>query len=730
MKHIRSIWDRLLFKYSRSDETPWWLFRIQFPPAKQLVWVTVAYIFLTVLWTYPMISSFQTAILATPANANNPDTLQAVWVNWYLFNRWFSHFPILSTDIFYPLQINMTYQSFGFSQFLIALPITTLFGPIAGANIVISFSFIVAAVAMFIIVWSYSKRTFLSFVGGWIFVITPAHMANIELSSFRNSGIHWLAILQLFLLIWVYKPTIFRSVGIGVFLIFVSFVSGYFGLFSGLYTSLFAVFAIQQTRSMHFLKQLLPHLFIIFALWGGSMYALLAIPGATYTPLTDQTHLKQSELYVHDRAELRDWQRRQSLYISSFSLTDFVTPQKSHPLRQLFGTGQEFPYQSPLNGYIGIPILILIIYTWWRWKTPRPLILFVVFLLSLSMGISMRIWYTQSFPGLPGTFWLLDAFSFFRNATRPALLILWAWIPLTFVIVYGLYHSPRGFTFLFFICCLIDFWPPKWQMVPVQADSSATILAQHQNAGAILTLPYNRNDDRPLVNQMCHGHPIAGGYLSRTPNFPTPMYGSIQQLPEQKDIFDYQPAQELANMGIRTVVLNQHEQQDTYNSLLNSGARLMGTYGSQHILSMPIPAHATLSPRYGWREPESDSQRTWRWAQSTSSVSLIADRDQIVTLRFAVSHFSQDQNVRWYVNGKDMGILEVPKLGSTLTKQVVFLTNAGMNTIEFISQPPVALTEDDIALTFTEFHITDVSEVFNARTITTPPQMPLRVGCP
>lgn len=730
MNRIHSIWNTLKMKHSPSDEMPWWIIPIQFPPAKQLVLVTIAYMFLTLLWTWPMAYSFQTAILSTPANANNPDTIQAVWVNWYLFNRWLSQFPLFSTDIFYPLQVNMTYQSFGLSQFLIALPITTLFGPIAGANAVIALSFIVAAFAIYIMAWSYSKNPFVSFVSGCLFAITPAHMANIELSSFRNSGIHWLAILHLLLLIWMNKPTIFRSIGISIFLVFTSFVSGYFGLFSGLYTGLFTVFTIYQARSTYIFKHISPQLLMVLGLWGSVMYAILAIPGVRYTPYTDQTYLEQSELYVHDRAELRDWQRRQSLHISSFSLVDFVTPQKSHPLRQLFGTPQDFPFQSPLNGYLGIPIVLLLIHTWWKQKTARPLIIFVVFLLSLSMGISLRVWYTQPFPSLPGTFWLLDTVSFFRNATRPALLILWAWIPIIFVIVYRLQNSSNMFVLIFFIACLIDFRPPNWQMVSAKADKSANILAQQPNAGAVLMLPYDRNDDRPLINQMCHGHPISGGYLSRTPNFPTPMYGIIRELPYQADIFDHQPSQELANMGIRTVVLNQHAPQYAYANLLNSGAQLVGTYDSQQILSIPSAVHATLIPRYGWQIPENNGQKTWRWAQSTSSVSLIADRDQIVTLRFAVSHFSHNQNVRWYVNGRDMGTLEVPKLGSTLTKQVVFFANAGMNTIEFISPLPATMSEHDIALTFTEFRLTKVNEVINARTIPIPTQMSLRLGCP
>lgn len=730
MIHIRGIWNKLQSNPSPPDHVPWWVIQIRFPPTTQLALVAVLYTFLTVVWTWPMASSFRTAILATPANADNPDTIQAVWVNWYLLNRWISHFPLLSTDVFYPLQINMTYQSFGFSQFLLALPITTLFGPIAGANSIIALSFIIAAIAIYVMAWSFSKRPFLSFVSGWIFVITPAHMANIELSSFRNSGIHWLAILHLLLLIWIHKPTIYRSIGISIFLVLVSFVSGYFGLFSGLYTSLFIIFTTYQFRSLPIFKTFLPQLLIILGIWGSIMYAMLNIPGATYTPPTSQTHLKQSELYTHERAELRDWQRRQSLHISSFSLVDFVTPQKSHPLRRLFGSDEFFPYQSPLNGYLGIPILLMLAYTWWKWKTTRPLLIFVVFLLSLSMGISLRVWYTQPFPSLPGTFWLLDTVSFFRNATRPALLILWAWIPIVFVIVYCLNHSSNVFTLIFFLCCLIDFWPPSWQMVPIRADNSAKMLSQRPNAGAILTLPYNRNDDHPLINQMCHGHPIAGGYLSRTPNFPTPMYGSVQKLPKMNDIFYYEPAQELANMGIRTVVLNQSEQEDTYIHLIKSGARLVGTYDSQRILSMPTPAHASLSPRYGWQDPENDGERTWRWAKSINSVSLIADRDQIITLRFAVSHLNTDYDVRWYVNGKDMGTLEVPKLGSTLTKQTIFMANAGMNTIEFISQPPINISADDIALTFTEFRILKVNEVFNARTISTPPPMTLRIGCP
>lgn len=79
--------------------------------------------------------------------------------------------------------------------------------------------------------------------------------------------------------------------------------------------------------------------------------------------------------------------------------------------------------------------------------------------------------------------------------------------------------------------------------------------------GAVLELPPRTNDSRAMLNQVCHGRPLAGGYLARTPDYP-PINGAsaTQRLwaaeAEQPDIFAHQPAAELAALGVRFVTLS------------------------------------------------------------------------------------------------------------------------------------------------------------------------------
>src|SRR5512135_2740677 len=100
---------------------------------------------LTLLMTYPLITR-----LGSVYAGNNEDLWTFQWDNWWTRTALVHGFDTLYTHAqFYPLGVSLATHSLSYYNSIIWIPLSALFGDIAGYNITILLTFILSGYTMF-----------------------------------------------------------------------------------------------------------------------------------------------------------------------------------------------------------------------------------------------------------------------------------------------------------------------------------------------------------------------------------------------------------------------------------------------------------------------------------------------------------------------------------------------------------------------------------------------------
>jgi hypothetical protein len=415
------------------------------------------------------------------------------------------------------------------------------------------------------------------------FVLTPAHLKNVEWAADENAALHWLVLVHLVGVWWLRRPDVRRSAALVGTMIVVSLSSGYFGLFGMVYLSLMAGISlwVRPTRAWRSVVAL--WYVIVGTVWAGIMAVLSS-------DLTNPLRLAgmywdATQLTLNGGKGLADWVMRQTTWLHVVSFADLVTPLANHPLWGALPLIANRSYPSEMGGYLGVVCIGVFIWTLYAQPQTRAVGAWVGVLMVLSCGLDVKLWYDQSFPALPGLFWGFDVVGVFRNALRPGLFLLYAWIPLLLVISYGLTQITRRWLLvLSCVVMMIDFLPPGWVVTPMRATAMAKLIPHDGSAGAVLTLPFKKNDQQPLIDQMCHLRPIVTGYLARTPIYPLEWSALTQPADHTRLVLPYAGVTALQNMGIRYVVTQTPALMAAVAGMSNDGVQAKASAGNDAIV--------------------------------------------------------------------------------------------------------------------------------------------------
>jgi hypothetical protein len=403
-------------------------------------------------------------------------------------------------------------------------------------------------------------------------------------------------------------------------------------------------------------------------------------------------------------AGLRDWQMRQTIWLHVVSMADLVTPLAEHPLWGLVPFVAQRPYPSEMGGYLGVVVLALISWHGWHRSAVRPLLGVALVCTLLAGGLELKLWYDQGFASIPGPLWLLDTVGVFRNATRPGLFLLYAWIPLALVVADALDALPvRWVQLVVVVCALVDFAPPHWVTAPVATGPAARLVSA--DGGSVLTLPVKKNDQQPLIDQLCHRLPIVAGYLARTPAYPVTLDPRL--VPAARSSTAVLPVDGytmLQNIDVQTIIASDRA---TADALVAHGAGQLESVGTTAGASVYRLARGRLPVAMagaGWWEPEGASPREWRWTTDRAEIVFVSVQPRRVSLQFSASRLTAG-SLELALDDATIGSVAVPAQPAAIDRVVWLTIPAGRSVLTLTTATDVDPHGRAVGVAFTMLRV-------------------------
>ncbi|MFH1459856.1 MAG: DUF3108 domain-containing protein [Candidatus Omnitrophota bacterium] len=391
---------------------------------KAEIFIILLYLFLSICATFPVIFRLNSAIYGTAT-----DSLAWIWEFWWLKYSYLKGLPsdfisILSSPFglnnphLYPVWVV-------FNRYL-----TILMGEIAAYNIQVLGSFFLSGLAMYALVFYFTKNRLASFFSGLVLMFSPYHFAR-SWEHLCLSNMHWMLFYIISLFNLYQKRTYGSAFICGVcFALIGQFSSYYYVYFMGIFTILFfvfnvgyAVFRKQKVR----LKEIFQ--FVKLSIAGLTVIALIMLPQIW-------RHLKMV-IYSSSKAQTTGIIRSfGQLFSDAARPLNYFLPTVYHPL---LGKITKVFVDTPLYGensggeqslYLGVIPIFLAFAGYKSWKKRRIsrrsnpatdfLICFWVFALFTFMVCSFSpYWGIKNVFFIPfPSFFLFKIFPMIRNYAR------------------------------------------------------------------------------------------------------------------------------------------------------------------------------------------------------------------------------------------------------------------------------------------------------------------------
>jgi hypothetical protein len=388
------------------------------------------YSFLGVILTWPLTLNLTRGVIGA---VDGVDAYQNAWNLWWIASAITSlQNPFFSPLLFYPDGVDLFWQPIGFSQGILALPVTLTLGPIAAVNWVVLTSFTIGGYATFVFTRRMTGDEIAALVAGATFVCSPYHMEKVIDGNLEVAAVHWLPWYACTLLLLLERPSWRWALAAGAMLVWVSLGSWYYGLFAVLYTGCAAcIWGYGAFRSSERNRRVL-HGARVFA-WGMSPLIVWAL---ALTPALTSLATNSDEML---------WDMRFILVARSADLVDVFLPS---PVNPWWGPAvrawrnQIYPDASIWNvalGWVALSLGTLGSLAFrrraWRWA----LLALACLLLALGPQLKIAGWNT----GLPLPYALIQDLPGIRAGQRPNHMAVMVSLCLAVLVAYGVQAGRR-----------------------------------------------------------------------------------------------------------------------------------------------------------------------------------------------------------------------------------------------------------------------------------------------
>ena len=659
--------------------------------------------------TWPVALQLGDGVMTTPERTVNPDLGQNVWNVWHFAATWRDGDLLWSRLVAAPLAINLATQSYGLTNLVLTLPIALIAGPIVAANSIILLGFWAGIVLMTVLAVRVTRSLPLAFVLACVFVLSPAHLKNIEWAADENAALQWIVLVHLASVWWLRLPDLRRASVLALVMIVVSLASGYFGLFGVVYVGLLTLATLWAVPVRRWRGAVLTSGAAVVVFWAGVMAVLSS--DLTNPLVRAGVHWDAAQVSIGGTEGLRDWVMRQTIWLHVVSVADLITPLRNHPLWGNVPVIAQVRHPSEMGGYLGLVCLGLLVWTSRHHRVVRVLVGVAAVCIVLAGGLELKLWYDQPFAAIPGLFWILDVVGVFRNASRPGLFLLYAWIPLVLVLAYGVARIQRRWVVVL-VCAgmLVDFAPPPWVVVPMQSRAIASAIPTNDLVGAVLTLPVAKNDQQPLLDQLCHQRPIVAGYLARTPGYPVAWDALTVPRDTARMLLPQDGVTALHNMGIRYVVGTSAAARTALDTLALEGVQQVAVSDGAAVYAVPDRAVPVLSAGTGWWDEESATGRVWRWSTGDASLVLLSAMPRRIQLVIEASSVAGVDS-QWELDGRPIGAIAIAAQPGQTNRVLSLVIPAGRSVLRMRAPTVTDTYGRSVAVAFTQLYIRSAQPV-------------------
>jgi hypothetical protein len=672
------------------------------------VGVFVGYLLLATYVTWPLLLHMPSSVIQK--GARPVDAGQGIWNLWWMQQALLhGQNPYITRYLFFPETINLFYQTLSPPNTILALPATLLAGPILAFNALTLLSFGLSGYATYRLVRPLVHDRIAAIVAGGIYAFSPYHMQVLLGGTLESIAIQWIPLYILCLVRTLHKPTNLNLVIAALALITTTLASYYYGIYCAIYTAFHILFFLHTAQDWRQRTQRFAVGMGIGLIWLLAFVPFVWNAGALST------------------ATPEDWYARQVFH--SVALFDLIAPSTLHPIWGAASAGwlgALHPFGVEAGASLGIAIYVLMLIGVVKHaRVAWPWLALALALLLLALGPELQI--TGQPTGIPMPFMLLDYAEPLRNSSRPGYFVALWMLPVSVLAGYGvaairsIVHIRQPLLIAGAIAILVfELLPRPWPMLRLHVDQLYAELANLPERGAVLELPPDNDYSQSMLNQLCHGRPLAGGYLARTPDYPPVAYDSaLQQLWYAKapaaDIFTFDTAGELATLGIQIVALNLDELSPKRLTLLRQQLSALGIerYAQDdHVELYTIDmrrAHPLLLPAAGWAPPETDRRITWRWMADQADTRILTRSSAIVRISFTATAYQSARPLKLRFDQVSAGEYDIPVAPAARRLNLVLFVPAGEHSLSFesIAQPTtdhrrLSLSIEQLQVTGTE----------------------------
>lgn len=650
----------------------------RFNNLKEYSLVGIAYFFVTVILTYPVLFKIKTDIPGILG-----DSLQWMRILWYTkIAIQEGNLTALTHDnlLFYPNGIDSTPFSSAFNQILYVL-----LSPFLELHVIYTvlwlLTFIIGAIGSYLLVKYLTDNKYAAFIAGIVFAFSPYHFSR-ALYFFGATTVEWIPFCALFLMKTVKEGGIKNPVLAGIFFILVAMSDLQYMLFMGIFTGLVFLYDFYMTLSSEKnLTYSLKEITKKYLFFGGVTF-LGVLPltiNEISIALSKQNFLKPN---VNEIPNL------------SNDLMSFFLPSHLHSLFGQFTSDlysnlpSWFAERVNFIGYIVLGLSALSLLKSKKKPDIKFWLISTFFFTIISLGPILHFNGATTFTDynlkihLPYQL-LYNTVPFLKNCRTAGRFFVIATLGYSVLAGYGLselfkYKPERKKLIFSIVGLLVIFeyicipYPTAQVNVP---DFYYKISNDTENYG-LLEIPQNSNggymDFKYLYYQTVHNKALVGGYAARYPanvsdfQRKTPLIKELRYYSlGTKDILQENVTEigtsVLSANNIRYVIIHKDqlsgEQFEFVNDLLNKTLKTEpDIYAEDELIVYRVP-DKTIRPFVllgeGWNRRENWNGTSTRWISNNAALSIYSDVTENAALKFKACSLHSPKTLEVY-NGKTL----------------------------------------------------------------------------
>ncbi len=496
----------------------------------------VAYLFLAIVLTYPLILHF-----ATRVAGNGSDDPALAWNLWWVPYA-ILHLgtsPIYTDYMFYPIGLNLAFYTLTYLNAFLAIPVQFVFNLVVAANVNLLLSFALSGFGAYLLVkyllrgaWGEGREIELAaFAAGALYAFSSNKFLYASLGQFNIASSQWIPFYVLFLL--KLTDTRFSPLAPRTALRF-GFLLGLFLLFQALSEFIFASFLIISTV-LYLVYWLIANRFRPRSREAALRLSSFVVAAIVFAiPM-----LPILAAMIQDMLTEGDFIQRGQGFADVFSndALGFFVPSHLHPI--FGGLEAQFHFAYINFAYLGFAALVLAVIALWKMPRARIWGVFGAIFVLLTLGPDLRV-NGSAIPAPFLPFNLLLEIPFIKGNRYPSRWSVMVTLALAILVGYGMaYLSQKlkgksqkwvpliAFSFLLFT--LFEHLSIPLPTSNFQIPAVYQTIAQDTGDFTVLEIPLAwRNgfrmtgtiDSEMMFEQWYqteHHHPILGGNTSRNP---------------------------------------------------------------------------------------------------------------------------------------------------------------------------------------------------------------------